>query len=189
MVGIYGIYFELSSPGAFFPGVLGGICLLLGLYALHTLSAGYAGLLLILLALVLFFAELKVQSHGLLLIGGIVSMFIGSLMLFDRSIDPYLRISWPVLIGTVAFSAVFFGSVISLAVRSQFKKPETGSEGMVGEVGEAVVDFADEGKIFLLGEFWNARCGCGPLRKGDKVVVKSVDGMTLVVEPYISNKT
>ena len=188
MVGIYGIYFELSSPGAFFPGVLGGICLLLGLYALHTLSAGYAGILLILLALVLFFAEMKVQSHGLLLIGGLVSMFIGSLMLFDRNIDPYLRISWPVLIGTVAFSALFFGSIVSLAVRSQFIKPRTGAEGLTGEIGEAATDFNGEGKVFIVGEFWNARADAGSLRKGDKVIVKSVNGMTLLVEPYSRDK-
>ena len=182
MIGIYGIYFELASPGAVFPGIVGGICLLLGFYALQTLSANYVGFLLILLSLFLFFAELKIQSHGALAIGGIVSMVLGSLMLFHRSIDPFLRVSWPVLLGMAALSAAFFGVIISLAVRSQFRRPATGSEGMVGETGEAVTDVDPKGKVFVVGELWDARCD-RPVRKGDRVIVKAVDGMMLVVEP------
>ncbi len=182
MIGIYGIYFELSSPGAVFPGVIGGISLLLGFYALQTLSANYAGVLLILLSLLLFFLELKIQSHGALAIGGIVSMVLGSLMLFRQSADPFLRVSWPVLIGMVALSAVFFGLIISLAVRSQFRKPATGSEGMVGETGEAATDIDGQGKVYVVGELWDARSVL-PVRKGEPVTVKAVHGMTLVVEP------
>jgi len=182
MIGIYGIYFELASPGAVFPGVVGGISLVLGFYALETLSANYAGFLLILLAVVMFFLELKVPSHGALSIGGIVSMVLGSLMLFRKSADPFLRVSWTVLITMVGLSAVFFTAVISLAVRSQIRKPSTGPEGMVGEIGVAVSDFDGGGKIHVVGELWDARCGL-PLRKGDRVIVKSVEGMTLVVDP------
>ncbi len=182
MIGIYGIYFELSSPGAVLPGVIGGISLLLGFYALQTLSANYAGFLLILLSLLLFFLELKIQSHGALAIGGIIAMVLGSLMLFRQSADPFLRISWPVLIGMVVLSAVFFGVVISLAVRSQFRKPSTGSEGMVGETGEAVTDIDGTGKVFVVGEQWDA-VSDRPVRKGEPVTVKAVRGMTLVVEP------
>jgi membrane-bound serine protease (ClpP class) len=182
MIGIYGIYFELSSPGAVLPGVIGGISLLLGFYALQTLSANYAGFLLILLSLLLFFLELKIQSHGALAIGGIIAMILGSLMLFRQSADPFLRISWPVLIGMVALSAVFFGVVISLAVRSQFRRPATGSEGMVGETGEAVTDIDGKGKVFVVGELWDATSD-RPVRKGERVAVKAVLGMTLVVEP------
>ncbi|MGZ8441678.1 MAG: NfeD family protein, partial [Candidatus Deferrimicrobiaceae bacterium] len=134
MLGVYGIYFELASPGAVFPGVVGGISLVLGFYALQTLSANYAGFLLILLAVLLFFLELKIQSHGALAIGGIVAMVLGSLMLFRQSADPFLRVSWTVLVTMVALSAVFFAAVISLAVRSQLRKPSTGPEGMVGEI-------------------------------------------------------
>ncbi len=182
MIGVYGIYFELASPGAVFPGVVGGICLLLGFYALQTLSANFAGFLLILLSVVLFFLELKIQSHGALAIGGIIAMVLGSLMLFRQSVDPFLRVSWTVLIGMVALSAAFFGVVISLAVRSQFRKPFTGSEGMVGETGEAVTDIDGKGKVFVVGELWDARCD-RPVRKGEPVTVKAVHGMTLVVEP------
>jgi membrane-bound serine protease (ClpP class) len=182
MLGVYGIYFELASPGAVFPGVVGGISLVLGFYALQTLSANYAGFLLILLAVLLFFLELKIQSHGALAIGGIVAMVLGSLMLFRQSADPFLRVSWTVLITMVALSAVFFSVVISMAVRSQLRKPSTGSEGMVGEEGEAVTDIDGKGKVHVVGELWDARCD-RPVRKGEPVIVKGLDGMTLLVEP------
>ena len=182
MLGVYGIYFELASPGAVFPGVVGGISLLLGFYSLQTLSANYAGFLLILLALLLFFLELKIQSHGALAIGGIVAMVLGSLMLFRQSADPFLRVSWTVLITMVALSAIFFSVVISMAVRSQLRRPSTGREGMVGEEGEAVTDIDGKGKVRVVGELWDARCD-RTVRKGDKVIVKGLEGMTLVVEP------
>jgi membrane-bound serine protease (ClpP class) len=102
-------------------------------------------------------------------------------MLFRESADPYVRISWSVLTTMVALSAVFFAAVISLAVRSQLRKPTTGREGMVGETGEAVTDIDPKGKVHVVGELWDARCD-RPVRKGDRVVVKAVDGMTLVVE-------
>jgi membrane-bound serine protease (ClpP class) len=182
MIGIYGIYFELASPGAVFPGVVGGISLVLGFYALQTLSANYAGFLLILLAVILFFLELKIQSHGALAIGGIVSMVLGSLMLFRQSADPFLRVSWTVLITMVGLSVAFFTAVISLAVRSQIRKPFTGSEGMVGETGVAATDIDGRGKVHVVGELWDARCD-QPVRKGDRVTVKRLEGMTLLVEP------
>jgi len=181
MIGVYGIYFELASPGAVFPGVVGGICLLLGFYALQTLSASFAGFLLVLLSLLLFFLELKAQSHGALAIGGIVAMALGSLMLFRESADPYVRISWSVLVTMVALSAVFFAAVITLAVRSQLRKPSTGSEGMIGEIGEAMTDIDPRGKVHIVGELWDARSD-RPVRKGERVVVKRLDGMILVVE-------
>jgi len=182
MIGIYGIYFELASPGSVFPGVVGGICLLLGFYSLQTLSASYAGVLMILLSVVLFFLELKIQSHGALAIGGILSMVLGSLMLFRNNVDPFLRVSWSVLIPMVVLSAGFFALVISLAVRSQFRKPETGREGMIGETGVAASDIDGAGKVFVVGELWDARCD-RPVRKGEAVTVKDVQGMTLIVEP------
>jgi membrane-bound serine protease (ClpP class) len=182
MIGIYGIFFELSNPGAVFPGVVGGISLILGFYSLQTLSANYAGFLLIALAIILFILEIKVHSYGALTIGGIVSLLLGSLMLFRSSADPYLRISWGVLASMVGASVVFFTTVVTLAVRSQLRRPVTGAEGMIGETGEAMEDFTGEGKVYVLGEWWNARCSV-PLRKGDKVTVAGREGMTLLVEP------
>ncbi|HEU4949804.1 MAG TPA: nodulation protein NfeD [Candidatus Deferrimicrobiaceae bacterium] len=182
MIGIYGIFFELSNPGAVFPGVVGGISLILGFYSLQTLSANYAGFLLIALAILLFILEIKVHSYGALTIGGIVSLLLGSLMLFRASADPWLRISWGVLAAMIGASVVFFTTVVTLAVRSQLRRPVTGAEGMIGETGEAMEDFAGEGKVFVLGEWWNARCAV-PLKKGDKVTVAGREGMTLLVEP------
>jgi len=182
MIGVYGIFFELSNPGAVFPGVVGGISLILGFYSLQTLSANYAGFLLIALAIVLFILEVKVHSYGALTIGGVVAMSLGSLMLFRSSADPWLRISWGVLLTMVGASVVFFTIVVTLAVRSQMRKPVTGAEGMIGETGETMEDFDGEGKVFLLGEWWNARCGV-PLKKGEKVTVVGREGMTLLVQP------
>ena len=182
MIGIYGIFFELSNPGAVFPGVVGGIALILGFYSLQTLSANYAGFLLIALALILFILEIKIASHGALTIGGIISLVLGSLMLFRSSADPYLRISWTVILTMVAVSVAFFGTVVTLAVRSQLRRPATGSEGLIGETGVAMADFTGKGKIFVVGEMWDARCDT-PLRKGQEVMVEGREGMTLVVKP------
>ena len=182
MIGIYGIFFELSNPGAVFPGVVGGIALILGFYSLQTLSANYAGFLLILLALILFILEIKIASHGAMTIGGIISLVLGSLMLFRSSADPYLRISWTVILTMVGVSAAFFGTVVTLAVRSQLRRPVTGSEGLIGETGAAMADFTGKGKIFVVGELWDARCDT-PLRKGQEVMVEGREGMTLVVKP------
>ncbi|MGZ8429367.1 MAG: NfeD family protein [Candidatus Deferrimicrobiaceae bacterium] len=182
MIGIYGIFFELSNPGAVFPGVVGGIALILGFYSLQTLSANYAGFLLIALALILFILEIKIVSHGALTIGGIISLVLGSLMLFRSSVDPYLRISWSVILTMVAVSAAFFGTVVTLAVRSQLRRPATGSEGLIGETGVAMADFTGKGKVFVVGELWDASCDT-PLRKGQEVMVEGRQGMTLVVKP------
>jgi membrane-bound serine protease (ClpP class) len=182
MIGIYGIFFELSNPGAVFPGVVGGISLILGFYALQTLSANYAGFLLILLAIILFILEIKITSYGALTIGGIIALVLGSVMLFRASGDPFLRVSWTVLITMAVVSAAFFGGVISLAVRSQLRKPVSGTEGMIGETGEAVTDFNGKGKVWVVGELWDARSDL-PVRKGDKVVVTAREGMTLTVSP------
>jgi len=182
MIGVYGIFFELANPGAIFPGVVGGIALILGFYALQTLSANYAGFLLILLGIILFILEIKITSYGALTIGGIIALVLGGVMLFRASNDPFLRVSWTVLFTMAAVSAAFFGAVISLAVRSQLRKPVSGPEGMIGETGEALADFDGRGKVRVVGELWDARCD-RPVRKGDRVTVVAREGMTLLIEP------
>jgi len=182
MIGVYGIFFELSNPGAVFPGVVGGIALILGFYSLQTLSADYAGFLLIALAIVLFILEIKLHSYGALTMGGVVSLLLGSLMLFRSSADPYLRISWGVLLSMVGISVAFFGVVITLAVRSQLRRPVTGSEGLIGETGEAMLDFTGRGKVFVVGETWDAESAV-PVRKGEKIRVERREGMILIVSP------
>jgi len=182
MIGIYGIFFELWNPGAIFPGVVGGIALLLGFYSLQTLSASHTGFLLIFLAFILFVLEIKVVSHGMLAIGGIVALFLGSLMLFRGSPDPAVRISWSVLLTMVAVSAAFFIAIISLAVRSQLRRPVTGDEALAGEAAAAVADFMGHGKVYAMGELWDAACDV-PVRKGERLTVVRREGMTLVVKP------
>jgi len=114
--------------------------------------------------------------------GGVVSLLLGSLMLFRSSADPYLRISWGVLLSMVGISVAFFGVVITLAVRSQLRRPVTGSEGLIGETGEAMLDFTGRGKVFVVGETWDAESAV-PVRKGEKLRVERREGMILIVSP------
>jgi len=136
MLGIYGIFFELSSPGAILPGVVGGIFLILAFYALQMLPVNYAGLALIFFGIILFIAEIKVVSHGLLAVGGVISLFLGSMMLFQSPVE-YMRVSLSVIIPAVMVSAAFFIFAVSKAINARLKKPTTGMEGLVGEAGTA----------------------------------------------------
>ena len=125
LLGFYGLFFELTNPGALFPGVIGGICLILAFYAFQTLPVNYAGLLLIILAVILFILEVKIISHGILTIGGVVSMIIGSLMLFD-SPEPFMKLSLSVILPAVLVTTVFFTVTISLALKAYKRRPVTG---------------------------------------------------------------
>jgi membrane-bound serine protease (ClpP class) len=184
MLGIYGIFAEISNPGAIFPGVLGAIFLILAFFALQTLPVNYAGLLLILLALVLFILEVKITSYGLLTIGGVVSMLLGSLMLIEQPPDnflPEISISISLIITMVTMTAGFFIFAFSMALKTHFKKVTTGSEGLVGEKGVAQTKISPEGNVTIHGEIWKA-IGDQVIKKGDRVRVVSVDGLTLKVE-------
>lgn len=181
MAGLAGLYFEFSNPGAIFPGVIGGISIILAMYSMQSLSANYAGVLMILLAVVLFILELKIASFGLLALGGIVALTLGSLMLFDPSV-PYMRVSLGVIIPTVALVSAVFLVAIWLVVKAQRSKPATGREGMVNLIGEARTDIAAQGRVFVHGEYWNARSD-SPIPKGARVRVVGVDGMLLTVRP------
>jgi membrane-bound serine protease (ClpP class) len=180
MLGIYGIFFELSSPGAILPGVVGGIFLILAFYSLQMLPVNYAGLALIIFAIILFIAEIKVVSHGLLAVGGVISMLLGSLMLFRSPVE-YMRISLSVIIPAVLVSAAFFIFAVTKAINARLKKPTTGMEGLVGEVGVASTPIALEGKVSIHGEFWNA-VSDQPLEIGEKVKVIGVDNLKLKVK-------
>jgi membrane-bound serine protease (ClpP class) len=181
LIGLAGLYFEFSNPGVVLPGVIGGISLILAFFAMQTLPVNYAGIALILFAIILFIAELKVVSHGILAVGGVISLFIGSLMLF-HSPDPSLRISWGVLIPAVLFTSLFFLAVIAVAFKAQMRKALGGSEGMEGEEGQAMTDVFAEGKVLLKGEYWNARSDVF-VAKGEKVRVIRVEHLSVKVEP------
>ena len=180
LIGLAGLYFELSNPGVILPGVIGGISLILAFYSLQTLSANYAGILLILLAVILFIAEIKITSYGVLSIGGIISLTLGSLMLFQSSV-PYLRISWSVLVPSVILTSAFFITIVGLTLRAHRRKPSTGYEGLVNMTGTARTDISPEGKVFVHGEYWNAR-STARIEKGAEVRVVSAKDMVLVVE-------
>ena len=180
MLGIYGIFFELSSPGAILPGVVGGIFLILAFYALQMLPVNYAGLALIFFGIILFIAEIKVVSHGLLAVGGVISLFLGSVMLFHTPTE-YLRISMSVIIPAVLVSAAFFIFAVTKAINARLKKPTTGMEGLIGEVGIVSAPIAPEGKVSVHGEFWNATSD-QELDKGEKVRVVGIANLKLKVK-------
>lgn len=179
MIGILGIFFELSNPGVILPGVIGGISLILAFFAFQTLPVNYAGVLLILVALILFILEIKIVSHGMLTVGGVISMVLGSLMLFE-SPEPYLRVSWQVIVITVAATVIFFLFAVTKALKAYRAKPTTGAEGLVGERGRADTDIAQEGKVFVRGEYWEAWSD-EPIAAGDKIEVVAVEGMRVKV--------
>jgi len=179
LIGLAGLYFELSHPGAIFPGVIGGISLILAFYAFQTLSVNYAGVLLILLGAVLFLLEIKVTSYGLLSIGGVICLTLGSIMLFNTGTTG-LRVSWSVLIPAVLVISGFFVTVAFLAVRAHMAKPRTGYQGLIGEIAVAKESLAPEGKVFVHGELWNATSD-DIVPVGSRVEVIGVENLLLKV--------
>jgi len=180
LIGLAGLYFELSTPGAILPGVIGGISLLLAFFGLSTLPVNYTGILLIIFGVILFIAEIKVMSHGMLTVGGVISLVLGSLLLFD-SPEPALRVSLQVLIPAVLLVSGFFIAVIWMAIQAQMRKHFTGAEAMIGAEAEVVTDIVNEGKVFLKGQYWKA-ISEKPIKKGAKVKIVKVEGLSLIVE-------
>jgi membrane-bound serine protease (ClpP class) len=180
MIGIYGILFEIYSPGAIFPGVAGGISIILALYAFQTLPINYAGLALILLGVIFFILELKVVSYGALGIAGVISLVIGSIMLIDLP-SGILSISYTTIIIVAVLTGVFFFGVLSYAIKAQLSKVKTGREGLVGEEGVALTDVLDGGKVFVHGEIWNGKSE-EPIQEGEKVIVTALEGFVVRVK-------
>jgi membrane-bound serine protease (ClpP class) len=183
ILGIYGLIFELYSPGAIFPAVVGGICLILAFYSLHTLPLNYAGLALIIFAVILFILEIKVVSYGMLTIGGAIALFLGSVMLFDKeSFLEVITISMELIILVVALTVAFFLFAIAFGIRAHRKKIATGTEGMVGEKGVALSNLNPIGKVRVHGEIWAAQCEVGELKKGSPVEVVRIEDLKLFVK-------
>lgn len=180
MLGLYGILFEIYSPGAIFPGVVGGICLILAFYAFSTIPISYAGLFLILLGIIFFVLELKITSYGALTLAGIASIVIGSVMLIDLP-SSWLSLSWTSILIVAILSMIFFLGVLSYAVKAQLSKVQTGKEGLIGETAVARSDVDGSGKVFLHGELWNATSD-DHISAGEQVKVIEVQGMTLHVK-------
>ena len=175
MIGLAGLYFEFSHPGAVVPGVIGGISLVLAFYAFQTLPVNYAGLLLIALGILFFIAEIKIASYGLLSFGGIIALTLGSIMLFED-----LRVSFQLLIPTIVLIGGFFVVVSTLAFRAYRSKPMAGAEGIVGEIGVVRNTIDPEGMVLVHGEYWRA-VSTEKIEAGEKVRVEGIEGLVLKV--------
>ena len=180
MIGIYGIIFELSNPGAIFPGVIGVISLILAFYSLQALPINYAAAGLILLGVILFILELKITSHGLLTLGGIICFILGSLMLFDTA-NPLFKLSLSVIIPVTLVTALFFGILLRLAYKAYKRKPVTGVEELIGLKGIAKTDIdSRKGMVMVHGELWQA-VSDEKINKDEEVIVEEIMGLTLKV--------
>jgi membrane-bound serine protease (ClpP class) len=184
LLGLYGIMFELYSPGAILPGIVGVISLLLAFYSMHSLPVNYAGVGLIMFAVILFLLELKIVSHGMLAIGAIISLLLGSMMLMKSgsSLEMF-RISRSIIISATAFSAFFFLFIIGMGIKAQRLKVATGVEAMIGDTGEVMEPLQPQGTVRVQGETWNAISLAGAVEKGRKVRIKDMKNLALYVEP------
>lgn len=180
LIGAAGLYFELSHPGAIFPGVIGGLCLILAIYAFQVLPVNFVGILLMVLAVIFFILEIKVTSYGMLSVAGTIALFLGGLMLFKES-DYGIRVSLGVLVPAVGAVSVFFAVVAGLAFKAQVAGARTGLSGMIGEIGIVKQAIDPEGKVAVHGELWKARADAA-LAAGQTVRVVAVDGLTMTVE-------
>jgi membrane-bound serine protease (ClpP class) len=181
MLGMLGLFFELSNPGVILPGVIGGISLILAFFALQSLPINYAGLLLILFGIVLLIAEIKVVSHGVLAIGGIVALALGSLMLFDAP-EIGFRVSWWVILPTVGATAGMFLVAVAAGLRALSARSPVGGPALVGQTGVARGALSPEGQVLVHGELWRAVARGAPVPEGARVRVVDVNGLTLTVE-------
>lgn len=179
IIGIYGLIYEITHPGAIIPGVIGALCLITSFFAFQTLPINYAGLALIILGVIMFILEVLTPTNGPLTIGGIISMFLGSLMLIKTDV-PFLKISLPVIIGAVGTTALFLIFALTLVVRTLKKRPYSGIEGMIGMEGDAITDIYKNGTAYINGAYWNAYSD-EKIRKGEIVVVEKVEGFKIKV--------
>ena len=177
MIGLYGL------PGVIFPGVIGGICIILAFYSMHTLPINYAGLALIVFAIILFVLEIKVISHGILSIGGVISLIIGSIMLINvESGLEVVMISWQVIALFVVLTILFFGFAITLGIKAQRRKPTTGVEGLINGIGEAITELNPEGEVRVHGEIWFAESTEGKIESKSIVEIVDVHNLKLKVK-------
>lgn len=182
MLGFYGLLFEMYNPGAILPGIIGVIGLVLGLYSLHTLPVNYAGLALIIFGIILFLLEIKIASYGLLTIGGIIALFLGSIMLIHE--DSWVQLSRSVIIGLTAVSTLFFLFIIGAGLKAQKAIPVIGMESFIGASGIALKPLDPSGMVRVNGELWEAEAISGRIEKGEKVYVKSMNGFKVMVDRF-----
>ena len=183
LIGLYGIMFELYSPGVILPGVAGVISLILAFYSMHTLPVNYAGVALIIFAVILFLLEIKIVSHGILAIGGVISLLLGSMMLIKSGPGlEMMRISRTVIFTATAISALFFLFIIGAGIKAQRGKVVTGIDALIGDTGEVIEPLQPSGMIRVQGELWSAESLSGVIGKGEKVRIKEMKNLKLYVE-------
>lgn len=184
IIGFYALLFEVTHPGFGLPGVIGAIFLILSFYSMQTLPTNYAGLALIIAGMLMLAGEIFLPGFGILTLGGLISMVLGSLLLFE-SVDPVMRISISLIIGFALATAVFTGVILRMIVRAHRQKVSGGKEGIIGEIGEARSAFTPgkPGRVFVHGELWNAR-STDNLHEGDEIIVEEINGLELKVRKY-----
>ena len=183
-LGIYGILGEFSNPGSFFPGIVGGISLVLAFVAFQSIPINYGGFILITFGIVLLVLEIYTPTFGVLTAGGVTSLILGSFML-SKSTAPFLRISLGLIISMSLATAAFFVFALSKGIKIQWKKPVTGREGLLRKIGIVKTDLAPEGTIFIHGERWQASTEGEIIKEGEEVEVLKVKGLQLIVKKYI----
>jgi membrane-bound serine protease (ClpP class) len=181
LLGVYGLFFELTNPGFVLPGVIGGISLLLALYALQVLPVNYAGLALMILGVIFMIAELYAPSFGALGIGGIISFVVGSVILFDTE-GSGIKVAIPIIAAVSIVSSIFFLITLRMVFAAHHKQIVSGVDEMLGSIGQVLEDFEGSGRIHIHGEAWQVESKL-PLKRGDQVRVTSIDGLILSVEP------
>lgn len=183
-LGIYGILGEFGNPGALFPGIFGGICLVLAFVAFQMIPINFAGIVLIIAGIILFIVEIYTPTFGFFTIGGITSLTLGSFML-TKDMAPFLQISSGIIITMIVVTGLFFIFAVTKGLKIQWKKPISGKESMVGMVGIARTNLDPDGQIFIHGEIWQAITSNGaPIKNGEKVIVVSLEGLRLTVKKF-----
>jgi membrane-bound serine protease (ClpP class) len=180
LIAIFGIIFEINTPGATLPGVIGGIALILFLYSASVLPINWAGILLIILAIVLFIVDIKVPTHGVLTIGGVIAFFLGAMIVFGTG-NPAMAAPIAVIAAGTLATALFFAFLVGLGVRALKRPVVTGREAVIGQITTARTNIDPVGKIFMEGSWWTAEAEDQPIMKGDKVRIVGIEGLKLRV--------
>ncbi len=183
MLGFFGLLFELFNPGAIFPGIVGVICLIFAFYSMSSMPVNYAGLALIIFGIILYLLEIKIISHGILAIGGTVSVLLGSLILFRASpIENFVSLSHTVIFSVTAVTGLFFLFLITMGLRAQRSKPVTGEKAMIGQTAVTIGELDPRGQVNFMGEIWNAVSLSQKIPANQKVIIKEIKELTLYVE-------
>ena len=184
MLGFFGLLFELFNPGAIFPGIVGVICLILAFYSMSSMPVNYAGLALIVFGIILYLLEIKIVSHGILAIGGTVSVLLGSLFLFRASpVDNFVSLSHTVIFSVTTATALFFLFLITMGLRAQRAKPVSGANALIGQTAVTIGTLDPSGQVSVVGEIWRAISLSGAIGPKENVTIKEMKELTLYVEP------